>query len=219
MIDFFASITIALIVVMTVVILISNYRQAQVLKQMRVVMEDWYAAKMRDRRETFRKNFNVKDGLEWLGNQVQLTVIEQGRKLENPRAVEYFTQEGPRLVISPLEKRKLRSALRSSEGKRRKVAKLVQPLLGHRQRKVQVIFRSTRTAHEWYDLEIEAAMKKLDIHWGELKGLNFYLIPQVAEQGQVNVIVQKFEEALDWTRTKLQESASWVKQKLSKVSG
>ena len=106
MIDFFASITIALIVVMTVVILISNYRQAQVLKQMRVVMEDWYAAKMRDRRATFRKNFKVKDGLEWLGNQVQLTVIEQGRKLENPRAVEYFTTGRPATGDQPFGKEK-----------------------------------------------------------------------------------------------------------------
>jgi hypothetical protein len=214
MIDFFASITIALIIVMTVVILISNYRQAQVLKQMRVVMEDWYAAKMRDRRETFRKNFKIKDGFEWLGNQVQLTVIEQGRKLENPRAVEFFTQEGPRLVISPLDKRRLRAALRASEGKKGKVSKLVQPLLGHRQRKVQVINRSTRTAHEWYDLEIEVALAKLGINWGELKRLNFYLVPQRTNRGKENIASGVIGKATGWIQSKFQDSVSRVKQNL-----
>ena len=47
MIDFFASLTVALIIVMTVVIFISNQRQAGIMKQMRLVLEDWYQAQMR----------------------------------------------------------------------------------------------------------------------------------------------------------------------------
>ncbi|MCD6356344.1 MAG: hypothetical protein J7L66_03565 [Anaerolineaceae bacterium] len=219
MIDFFASITIALIIAMTLVIYFSNRRQARILGQMRLVLEDWYQAKMRDRRETFRKKFKVADGKIWLGEQVQLTIIEQGRKLENPRAVEFFSAEGPRLVISPLRKRKLKSHLRASEGKRGKVTKLVEPLLGHKPRKVQVIERSVKTAHEWFDLEIEAALANLKINWGELSALYFYLVPQVAENQKVNQISKRFSSAADWVRLKLAEIFSWLKQKLSKVSG
>ena len=188
MIDFFASVTIALIVTMTIVLYFANRRQAKILKEMRLVMEDWYQAKMRDRRESFRKKFVVSDGLKWLSDQVNLHIIEQGRKLENPRAVEFFSTEGIRLVISPEKKSRLRAELRSSEGKRRKVAKLVEPLLGYKPRKVETIERTNKNAHEWYDLEIAAALEKLKIRWVELDSLYFYLIPQTANStGRRNV--------------------------------
>ena len=44
------------------------------------------------------------DGLQWVGSQVNLTVVEMGRKLENPQAVEFLTAEGVRLIVSPLTK-------------------------------------------------------------------------------------------------------------------
>ncbi len=75
MIDFFASATIALIIIMTLVLFISNQRQAGILKQMRMVMEDWYDAQMRDRRKTFKEKINMPDPLVWLGNQVNLTLL------------------------------------------------------------------------------------------------------------------------------------------------
>ena len=169
MIDFFASITIALIIIMTVVIFLSNQRQAHILKQMHFVIEDWYQAQMRDRREAFKKEINIQDVLKWIGSQVNLTVVEQGRKLENPQALEFLTVEGVRLIVSPLSSRKLRSAVRKIESKRRKVANLVEPLLGSNPRRAQVVERSNRTVHEWFEVEIETALEKLGRDLGKIR--------------------------------------------------
>jgi hypothetical protein len=182
MIDFLASTTIALIIIMTLVIFISNQRQARILKQMRLVMEDWYQAQMRDRRDTFRSRIHMPDVLQWISSQVNLTVIEQGRRLTNPPAIEFLTSEGTRLVMSPLTKRKLTSELKSAEGKRRKVAKLVEPLLGYHPSKIHTIERSSKTAHEWFEVEIETAVQKLDLNWVNVITLFFYIIPQEPEK-------------------------------------
>ena len=215
MIDFFASITIALIVIMTVVIFLSNQRQAHILKQMRFVIEDWYQAQMRDRREAFKKEINMPDVLKWVGGQVNLTVVEQNRKLENPPALEFLTTEGVRLVVSPLPNRKLRSAARKIESKRRKVAKLVEPLLGSRPGKVQVVERSNHTVHEWYEVEIETALEKLDAAWGDLDALYFYMIPVQPSEQHVPLI--SFE--LGQVKKIYSNAISWLKQRVAKVSG
>ena len=219
MIDFFASITIALIITMTVVLFLGNRHQAMILKEMRLVMEDWYQAKMRDRREAFKKQFHIEDGLQWLGDQVNLNILEQGRRLENPRAIEYFTTEGVRLVISPDKKGKLRSDLHKAEGKRHKVAKLVEPLLGYRPGKTQMIERSNRTVHEWFDLEIAVAFEKLNIHWGELNSLYFYLIPLQMKRQNEEGMQAIFNQAGNWLKEMQSALGDWMKQQVKKVSG
>jgi len=218
MIDFFASVTIALIVAMTVVLYFGNRKQAMILKEMRMVMQDWYQAKMRDRRNTFREQFEIMDPAKWLGDQVNLHIIEQGRKLENPRAVEFFTTEGVRLVVSPLKKGKLRADLRAAEGKRRKVAKLVEPLMGYRPGRVQVIARSNETVHEWFDIEIESAMEKLGIQWGDLNCLYFYLIPQKAIRTNESKVSQVLQETGNKIGKLLTEGKTWIEQRFNKMA-
>ncbi len=219
MVDFFASITIGLIITMTVVLYFGNRKQAMILKEMHLVMEDWYQAKMRDRREAFRKQFQITDGLKWLGDQVNLHIIEQGRRLENPRAVEYFTTEGTRIVISPDKKAKLRNDLRKAVGKRRKVANLVEPLLGYRPGRAAVVERSNRTVHEWFDLEIAEAFAKLDIQWGEISCLYFYLVPKTAKSQNENDILAFFGQIVSWLSHAKSEMGSWMKQGVKKVLG
>lgn len=177
MIDFFASLTVALIVVMTVVIFLSNQRQAAIMKQMRVVLEDWYQAQMRDRRESYRKEIHMPDVLQWVGSQVNLNVVELGRRFENPQALEFLTAEGVRLIVSPLPKKQLRSAVGKIERKRGKVAKLVEPLLGSHPARMQVVERSNRNVHEWYEVEIEEAARKLEVTWIGVNALYFYMVP------------------------------------------
>jgi len=193
MIDFFASTTIALIIIMTLVVFLSNQRQAQILKQMRVVVEDWYKAQMRDRRETFKDKIHMPDVLEWVGSQVNLTVVDQGRKLNEPPAVEFLTAEGARLVVSPLKKFNLRGELRAIEGKRRKVSKLVQPLLGYHPGRVKALERSNQTVHEWYEVEIETAANQLGVNWGNTKALYFYVIPQDATKERSPLVSFDFD--------------------------
>ena len=213
MIDFFASATIALIVIMTLVLFLSNQRQAGILKQMRMVMEDWYEAQMRDRRKTFKEKINMPDPFVWLGSQVNLTVVDQARRLVNPPAAEFLTGEGERLVISPLAKGKLRTGLRNAEGKHRKVAKLVQPLLGYHPGKIDVIERSNHTVHEWYEVEIETALEKLNINWGEVKNLYFYVIPQEPEKGEAPLISLDLHSVRSWFDQQFQKTTSWFNQR------
>lgn len=213
MIDFFASATIALIVIMTLVLFISNQRQARILKQMRLVMEDWYEAQMRDRRKTYKEKISMPDALQWLGSQVNLNVIEQARNLDNPPAVEYFTAEGARLVISTLPKRKLRGGLRNAEGKRRKVAKLVQPLLGYHPAQIEVTERSNETVHEWYEVEIETALEKLGIPWGKVKSLYFYVIPQEPEKVKAPWVSLDLGSTKQWFSLQIEKIVHWFKQR------
>ena len=107
MIDFFASATIALIVVMTVVIFLSNQHQAKVLKEMRKVMEEWYGAQMRDRRKEYKEELEMPDALAWIGAQTNMTIVETRRQFNDPPALECLTAEGNRVVISPLRKMNL----------------------------------------------------------------------------------------------------------------
>lgn len=218
MIDFLASTTIALIVIMTLVIFISNQRQARILKQMRLVMEDWYQAQMRDRRDTYKERISMPDVLKWIGNQVNLTVVEQGRRLANPAAIEFLTIEGVRIVVSPLAKGKLNSDLKTIEGKRRKVAKLVEPLLGYHPRKVKTFERSNKTVHEWFEVEIETAIQKLELNWVNVSTLFFYIIPQEPEKQTaplVSIDLKNLKNGFDKGKSKI---SGWFKQPVRQFS-
>lgn len=218
MIDFLASTTIALIVIMTLVIFASNQRQARILKQMRLVMEDWYQAQMRDRRDTYKDRINMPDVLQWVGKQVNLTIIEQGRRLDNPPAIEFLTGEGARVVMSPLARRKLNSGLKATGGKRRKVAKLVEPLLGYHLGKIQTIERSNKKVHEWFEVEIETAIQKLELNWVNVETLFFYIIPQEAERHPaplLSVDLKNLRYGFGMTFSKVR---GWFKQPVAQFS-
>ncbi len=219
MIDFFASITIALIVVMTVVIFLSNQRQAHIMKQMRFVLEDWYESQMRDRREAYRKELVMPDAMRWLGNQVNLDVVEIGRRFENPPALELMTSEGVRLVVSPLPNRKLRTAVRKIESKTRKVSKLVEPLLGSHTSKVQVVERSNASVHEWYEVEIDTAVKLLGLNWTGLDALYFYMIPVQTSEEHIPLISFDLGNAGLHIRSVFATAVDWLKQRFAKASG
>jgi hypothetical protein len=219
MIDFFASITIALIVVMTVVIFLSNQRQAHIMKQMRFVLEDWYESQMRDRREAYRKELHMPDALQWLGRQVNLNVVEVGRRFENPPALELMTSEGVRLVVSPLPNHQLRSAVRKIESKTRKVSKLVEPLLGSQPARVQVVERSNETVHEWYEVEIETAAKLLGLNWRGLKAVYFYMIPVQTNDEHIPLISFDLGNLKLQVRSVIATVIDWLKHRFAKASG
>ena len=219
MIDFFASITIALIVVMTVVIFLSNQRQAHIMKQMRFVLEDWYQSQMRDRREAYRKEIQMPDALQWLGSQVNLKIVDQGRRFENPPALELIASEGVRLVVSPLPNRKLRAAVRKIESKTRKVSKLMEPLLGSQPARVQVVERSNETVHEWYEVEIDTAVKLLGLNWIGLKALYFYMIPVQTNEEHIPFISFDLGNLKLQIRSVFMNVMDWLKQRFAKASG
>lgn len=215
MIDFFASATVATIVVMTLVILFSNFRQAKILREMNKVLENWYLAQMRDRKAARRKEIVINDPLNWFGNQINVKIVELQRKLDNIPAVEFITTEGMRLVVSTLSPENLKKALRSTTIRRGKLSRLVEPLLGRNPHKVQSFDRSSISAGEWFDDEAEAALRALEINWGEIQHLWFFLVP-VATKREKQLFQVDWYELKKLVKKQYTTIRKWVRAHISK---
>jgi hypothetical protein len=174
---------------------------------------------MRDRREAYRKEIFRPDALQWLGSQVNSKTVDQGRRFENPPALELIAGEGVRLVVSPLSNRELRAAVRKIESKTRKVSKLVEPLLGSQPAKVQVVERSNATVHEWFEVEIETAGKMLGLNWMGVKALYFYMIPVQTNEEHIPLISFDLGNIKLQIRSVFDTALNWVKQRFAKASG
>ena len=218
MIDFFASITVAAIAVMTIVILISNYRQARILNQVKTVLDEWYQAHMRDRLEKHQQEITVEDPLQWFGRLAGVRLTELNRVLEEPAALEFLTNQGTRLVVSNLRPAVLRRKTRNFKLGRGKAARLVEPLLGRSMRKAIITHCSTEADGEWFHVEAKAALRTLDVSWEEGHDLWLYHIPAVnkeqakfykAEAGNPGVWLNSIKEGLQrWFKATFSKSSS-----------
>jgi hypothetical protein len=217
MIDFFASLTVGLIVVMTLVILLSNYHQAHELHHMQKVMQGWVDAQMRDRREKHSTTVKVNDPLKWFGDQAGLVLTDLQRNLEQPPALEFLAEQGMRLVVSPLAAKDLRRALKPFERKKRKIIKLVEPLLGSRRRDLHVIEKSQATSGEWFDLEARSASAAFMANWPDCSHLWFYVISPTLTQPKIFL---KFDWAgfKEWFIQRKGKVLAWFKMRPSKSS-
>ena len=218
MIDFFASLTVGLIVVMTLVILYSNHRQARALNEMKKVVQDWVESQMRDRREERHNRIKIEDPLKWFGGQVNLVLTVVQRKMEEPPVLEFLAEQGMRLVVSPLPPSRLREGLKLSESTgKRKLKKLVEPLLGYSKRNVKVFERNTTNVDEWFDLEAEAAAKALQLKWPAYTRLWFYIIsPRNAEREPF--ISLDMSSQKKWIKERKAKVTAWFRTQLSKSS-
>jgi hypothetical protein len=91
--------------------------------------------------------------------------------------------------------------------------------LGYRPGKTQMIERSNRTVHEWFDLEIAEAFEKLNIHWGELHCLYFYLIPLQMKRQNEEGIQAILGQVGNWLKEMQSAVSNWMKQQVKKASG
>ena len=215
MIDFFASITVASILVMTIVIVLSNYRQARILNKVHTVLDDWYQSHMRDRLETHQQDITVSDPMGWFGRQAGVKITELSRVVETCNALEFLTNSEVRLVVSTLPIRKLRSKTRISIFGRGKLSRLVEPLLGSSIRRVKTIQRTTENSGEWFNVEAEAALRALEMNWGTINGLWFYLVSKSEKSGAGTF---KFDsrQIKDWFRVNVEAFQKWIKKYFSK---
>ncbi len=217
MIDFFASLTVGLIIVMTLVILYSNHRQARALNEMKKVVQGWVESQMRDRREERHARTKIEDPLQWFGGQVNLVLTDVQRKMEEPPALEFLAGQGMRLVVSPLSPGRLREGLKVTESRQRKLKKLVEPLLGYSKRNVKVIERNATNVGEWFDLEAEAAANALQAKWPACTRLWFYVIsPRNAEREPL--ISLDLSNPKKWIKDRKAKVTTWFRTQLSKSS-
>ena len=216
MIDFFASLTVGLIVVMTLVILYSNFRQARELNQMKKVMQGWVDAQLRDRRAKHGAAISIPDPLQWFGRQANLVLTDLQRNLDDPPALEFLAERGLRLVVSPLPDRFLRSALREVEVKGKKLTKLMEPLLGKRRRDVRVMERNQVTSGEWFDLEAKAAVKACRVDWPDCSHLWFYVISP--RPHPVRLVKVDWMDIKKWFVEQKGKLKTWLRLPFSKSS-
>ncbi len=215
MIDFFASVTVASILVMTIVIVLSNYRQARILNKVHTVLDEWYQSHMRDRLEVHQHEIMISDPLNWFGSQAGVKITEINRVLETCSAIEFLTNSEKRLVVSTLPIRSLRKKTRISIFGRGKLSRLVEPFLGNRINKVKVFQKTTDNAGEWFNVEAEAALKTLEINWGPINGLWFYLVPK-GEKQKAGILNFNSKKITDWFRLNVEVFSKWIKKYFSK---
>ncbi len=177
MIDVLGIATLAAVLLLGAILTLYNSRQAAALREMEQVLSDWYLMQVAERRERQRQAIHVDDPLAWLSRQAGVKVVSAERRLDQPPAASFLTDNATRLVVSPLPPERLKAALKPLEAKNGKVANLVDPLLGRSPRRVQVEERSILNAGEWFDVEAGQALKGLDLPWGEPKRLYFYRVP------------------------------------------
>lgn len=217
MIDFFASLTVGLIVVMTIVILYSNQRQAHALNEMKNIVEGWVESQMRDRREARLNKTKIDDPIKWFGKYAGLKLSDVQRKLEKPPVLEFLAEEGKRLVVSPLEPSQLRKELRSIESKKKNIRKLVEPLLGKKWKKVEVTEKNPSVCGEWFDIEAEAATDALQVKWRTCDRLWFYVIsPRIEEKEPL--ISFDFSRHRKWIDEQKEKVVKWFKIRFTKSS-
>ena len=217
MIDFFASLTVGLIILMTIVILFSNQRQARALNEMKQIVEGWVQSQMRDRRETRINNTHIEDPIQWFGQQAGLKLLDVQRKIEDPAALEFLAEEGKRLVVSPFSPGLLRKRLRWLESKKKNLKKLVDPLLGKEWRKVEVQEKTPANSGEWFDVEANVAARMLQVNWKTCDRLWFYVI-RPRDPKQEPLIAMDLSKQKKWFSDQKAKVFTWFKTQFSKSS-
>ena len=217
MIDFFASITIAVISIMTLVILYSNFRQARAFREVKQVLEEWYQATMRDRKESHQDEIKIEDPIAWFSKQAGLKLIELHRVVDTPPAVEFISGENKLLVVSTQDPDTIKKVVRSLRRKTGRASRLVEPLLGKTLRKVTSFEKYAGKTEEWFGVEAEIALKALGVDWGEIESLWFYVVPVETTKEKPRI---KFElkDLQNWWKSLYIGLRKWLRNLFSKAS-
>lgn len=216
MIDFFASLTVGLIIFMTIVILYSNQRQARALNEMKHILDGWVQSQMRDRRESRFAKTHIENPIQWFGDQAGLKLLDVQRKIEEPPVIEFLAEEGKRLVVSPLSPGYLRKGLKSLEAHKKNLKKLVDPLLGKEWRKVEVLEKSPSSSGEWFDVEAQVAVKALQVNWKACERLWFYIIRPRETKREPFISIDLDKQKI-WLIDQKEKIHSWLKTQFSKL--
>jgi hypothetical protein len=158
-------------------------RQSKAIANVFGVFEDWSMMITKERREAKKSDILITDPMKWISNLAGVEVVNAIRKFDNPMALDLSTADSQRLVVSPLKPSDLKSALGSH--RRFKVGQLfkrdkrmlVEPLLGKWEFRVKTFDRTANNAGEFFDLEAAEIGKRLNVNWGEVNRLWFYIVP------------------------------------------
>ena len=158
-------------------------RQSKAIANVFGVFEDWSMMITKERREAKKSDIQITDPMKWFSDLANVEVINVIRKFDNPMALDLSTADNQRLVVSPLKPSDLKSALGANRRFKvwqlfkRDKRMLVEPLLGKWEFRVDAFDRTANNAGEFFDLEAAEVGKRLNVNWGEVNRLWFYLVP------------------------------------------
>jgi hypothetical protein len=156
-----------------------NLEQARSLHQMANSLDEMHLLQLKKRRDQYKKNLKEIDALDWIqfhsGSTQQLVACLEG--CDMPAWVNFSAEDGSRLVVSPFAPKRLSEVLGGKKSRRSRVGSAHEPLLGYSPRKVRILSRSLAD-EEWFDLEAAEVGRQLEVNWGEVTRLWFYIIPK-----------------------------------------
>lgn len=178
------TIIILLICTLTVILTIYNRRQADALRGMERLVEDFVAMQFRDRRQKAVGQLQNLDPLEWFSRQVSqglekpLEIADTPRVVREINAAEFLARDGRKVAVSsrpPAELKRYDARQRSTRGRGaagRVDAFASRPLLG---KKYLVVERALDQNNEFFDVEAGAVGERLGLDWGNPIRLWFYV--------------------------------------------
>lgn len=177
-----------LVLFLTIILTVYNHRQAAALNRVALLVQDFVAMQIRDRRRAHQQSLAEHiDPLTWLSHQVSaglekpLVISDVMRVVHEINAVELRADGGRRVIVStaslPEIRRYDKRLLASRNGKSaagRMEAFAARPLLGRA--KAVEVERVMDQQNEFFDLEAGAVGERLGVAWGNPLRLWFYVV-------------------------------------------
>lgn len=176
MADMISLVTLLAVLMLGLILWYYNSKQADALQGMAKTTEEMYMTQLKLRRDERKKQPFTMEAARWLEQQAGsgIALVDVISQSQNPMWINIRAAGGLRLVVSPLDEADLRKALKETE-KRSKVNTAFEPLLGDSKKNLSVTQRSLQD-EEWFDLDADAVGKQLNMNWGEVSRLWFYVV-------------------------------------------
>lgn len=158
-----------------------NSKQARSLKGMARSTENMYMVLLKTRRDAKKKEPMTLAPYQWLEKQIGagVSLVETISTSNNPAWLNLRAANGIRVVVSPLDPDEMREYQKQNE-KRSRISSAYEMLLGDSPRDLVIGERSIQN-DEWFDVEADQVGKALNVDWGEVSRLWFYIITPKAK--------------------------------------
>jgi hypothetical protein len=170
------------LVIMILWVALQANRQSKSLSNVYRLFEDWSMMISKDRREAAKTAIQITDPLKWFSELAGVEIVQVIRSFDTPMALDLQTANRNRLVVSPLKPSDLKAALGANRFRFGDIFKkdkrlAVEPLLGKWDFRVKAFDRTNNNAGEFFDLEAAEVGRRLNMNWGEVSRLWFYVVP------------------------------------------
>lgn len=181
---------VAMLIVFSLILTVYNHRQAEAMRGIERVAQDYHAMQMRSARRDYAGSLDTLNPLEWVSNQLSaglpkpVQVVEAIRSVPEIDAVDLRTNDNRRVVVSIRPKsdivlfdRRSRSVKQKSAADR--IADFASRPLLTKSRwgwVVKTVEKSMSQVDEFFDLEAGAVGKRFGVNWDNPTRLYFHVV-------------------------------------------